>query len=117
MSKLGSNFRSQGEGFTQPRTPPNSQPESLTEGSKNNTTYNRRFGDQNRGGARNLSYQELMDRHSKERCFKCGQLYSPTHQCPDKHLRLLIWDGEDSNTEVPLVAEDQQDGGAREDGC
>ena len=41
-------------------------------------------------GTRNLSYQELMDRRAKGLCFKCGQHYSPMHQCPEKELRLLV---------------------------
>lgn len=58
-----------------------------------------------------MSYQELLDRRSTGLCFKCGQHYNPTNQCPDKHMRLLIWEGEDSNTEIPLAVEDQEDGG------
>ena len=48
-------------------------------------------------GTRNLFYQELMDRRAKGLCFKCGQHYSPMHQCPEKELRLLVQeeDGEE----------------------
>lgn len=59
-------------------------------------------GDKRRNGPRDrgfqhLSYQELMDRKQKGLCFKCKGSFSPTHQCPDKHLRILLVD--DSDTE------------------
>lgn len=38
-----------------------------------------------------------MDRKQKGLCFKCKGPFSPTHQCPDKHLRILLVD--DSDTE------------------
>lgn len=66
-----------------------------------------------RGGARNLSYQELMERRNKGLCFKCGQHYSPSHQCPDKHLRLLIWEGEEPSSESLLAVEEKE----AEEGC
>ena len=43
-------------------------------------------------GFRNLSYQELMERRAKGLYFKCGQNYSPMHQCPEKELKLVIWE-------------------------
>ena len=54
-------------------------------------------GDRRRNGPRDrgfqhLSYQELMDRKQKGLCFKCKGPFSPTHQCPDKHLRILLVD-------------------------
>lgn len=59
-------------------------------------------GDRRRNGPRDrgfqhLSYQELMDRKQNGLCFKCKRHFSPTHQCPDKHLRTLLVG--DSDTE------------------
>ncbi|MCH80279.1 Ty3/gypsy retrotransposon protein, partial [Trifolium medium] len=55
--------------------------------------------DRRRGGPRDrgfthLSYNELMERKKKGLCFKCGGPFHPTHQCPDKHLRVLVVDDE-----------------------
>lgn len=38
-----------------------------------------------------------MERKQKGLCFKCGGPFHPKHQCPDKHLRVLIT--EDDETE------------------
>nr|KYP53199.1 Retrovirus-related Pol polyprotein from transposon 297 family [Cajanus cajan] len=64
-----------------------------------------------RSNTRNLSYPELMERINKGLCFKCGGKWGPTHVCPDRHLRLLIWEGEEDEV-VPspdssTIREDQ----------
>ena len=51
----------------------------------------RRYGPRD-CGFQHLSYQELIDRKQKGLCFKCKGPFSPTHQCPDKHLRILLVD-------------------------
>jgi hypothetical protein len=53
----------------------------------------RRNGPRDRGFT-HLSYNELMDRKRKGLCFKCKQPFHPNHQCPEKHLRVLIIDDE-----------------------
>jgi hypothetical protein len=55
----------------------------------------RRNGFRDRG-FQHLSYQELMDRKQKNLCFKCKGPFSKTHQCPDKHLRILLIDDNDT---------------------
>lgn len=62
---------------------------------------------QPRGGTRNLTYQELMDRMSKGLCFKCGQYWSQSHICPDKHLRLFILDGEETPENEEKTSEEE----------
>ncbi|MCH80537.1 Ty3/gypsy retrotransposon protein [Trifolium medium] len=58
-------------------------------------------GDKRRGGPRDrgfthLSYQELLERKQKGLCFKCGGPFHPSHQCPDKQLRILLVDESDT---------------------
>ncbi|PNX59418.1 hypothetical protein L195_g059679, partial [Trifolium pratense] len=55
---------------------------------------NRRCGGPRDRGFTHLSYNELMERRKKGLCFKCGDPFHPTHQCPDKHLRVLVVDDE-----------------------
>jgi hypothetical protein len=43
-------------------------------------------------GFTHLSYNEIMERRRKGQCFKCKGPFSQTHQCPEKHLRVLIVD-------------------------
>ncbi|GAU48361.1 hypothetical protein TSUD_282420 [Trifolium subterraneum] len=43
-----------------------------------------------------LSYNELLERKEKGLCFKCKAPYHPKHQCPEKHLRILITDDEET---------------------
>lgn len=43
-----------------------------------------------------MSYNELMERKQKGLCFKCGGPFHPKHQCPDKHLRVLITEEEET---------------------
>ena len=70
---------------------------------QNDKSKELRKGDraQNRG-TRNLSYQELIERRAKGLCFKCGQNYSPMHQCPERDLKLLVWEQAEE-----VVAENQ----------
>jgi hypothetical protein len=48
-------------------------------------------------GYTQLSYNELMDRKQKNLCFKCKGPYSRTHQCPDKHLKVLVTDDDEGS--------------------
>ena len=58
-------------------------------------------------GTRHLSYQELMDRRrAKGLCFKCGQNYNPMHQCPEKELKLLVWEPEKESEQGEKVQEE-----------
>ena len=57
-------------------------------------------------GTRHLSYQELMDRRAKGLCFKCGQNYSPMHQCPEKELKLLVWEPKEEGEQGEKVQEE-----------
>lgn len=34
-------------------------------------------------------------------CFKCGSKWSPTHVCLDRHLCLLIWEGNEQSNNPP----------------
>jgi hypothetical protein len=44
-------------------------------------------------GARSLSRTEWEERRKKGLCYKCGQLNSPAHKCPEGKLRvMLLWD-------------------------
>lgn len=47
-------------------------------------------------GFSHLSYNELLERKQKGLCFKCGGPFHPKHQCPDKHLRVLITEEEET---------------------
>jgi hypothetical protein len=38
-----------------------------------------------------------MDRKQKNLCFKCKGPYSRTHQCPDKHLKVLVTDDDEGS--------------------
>jgi hypothetical protein len=76
----------------------------------------RRDGPRDRGFS-HLSYNELMERKRKGQCFKCKGPYHQNHQCPEKHLRVLITDDEgDGGEENRLLAveveeEDEEIGG------
>jgi hypothetical protein len=50
-------------------------------------------------GFTHLSYNELMERKKLGLCFKCKGPYSKTHQCPEKHLRVLIMDDDEEGEE------------------
>lgn len=68
----------------------------------------RRSGPRDRGFT-HLSYNEIMERRRKNQCFKCAGPFSSTHQCPDKHLRLLITD-DGGGEESELLAVEVEDG-------
>lgn len=82
-----------------------------THSSESNATVTGRMGDSSRTssserarGVRHLSYNEMMERKNKGLCFRCGERYSPTHQCAAKSLRVII------------LADDELQGGETEDG-
>lgn len=52
------------------------------------------FGPRDRG-IRHLSYQQLMERREKGLCFKCGGPFHSRHQCPDRHLRIMMIEEEE----------------------
>ena len=43
-----------------------------------------------------FSYQELMDRKQKGLSYKCGWVFHPLHQYPDRKLKLKVVNEEDS---------------------
>lgn len=45
-------------------------------------------------GFNHLTYPQLLERKQKGLRFKCGGSY---HQCPDKHLRVLIIEEDDED--------------------
>jgi hypothetical protein len=61
------------------------------------THGDRRGGTPRDRGYTQLSYNELMDRKQKNLCFKCKGPYSRTHQCPEKHLKVLVTDDEEGS--------------------
>ena len=65
-------------------------------------------------GFRNLSYQELMERRAKGLCFKCGQNYSPMHQCPEKELKLVIWEQDEEGDAAAQPITEADEGGGEE---
>jgi hypothetical protein len=75
-----------------------------------------RRGEHRDRGFTHLSYNELMERKRKNLCFKCKGPFSKTHQCPDKHLRVLIVDDDDEGGEEGklLAVEVEEDEGESE---
>lgn len=64
----------------------------------------RRSGTRDRGFS-HLTYQELLERKQKGLCYKCGGPFHKMHQCPDKHLRVMVIDeDEDGNEDGRLLA-------------
>lgn len=61
-------------------------------------------------GVSHISHQEYLDRRSKGLCFKCGDRFTPLHQCPSKSLRLLLLGddnpGSDSSELEAIVGDD-----------
>ncbi|KAJ0492489.1 hypothetical protein HanIR_Chr12g0575491 [Helianthus annuus] len=53
------------------------------------TAANTQMGVHDRG-IRSLSRAEWEDRKKKGLCFKCGQVYSPSHKCPAGSLLVLL---------------------------
>ncbi|KAJ0436145.1 hypothetical protein HanIR_Chr17g0901181 [Helianthus annuus] len=45
---------------------------------------------------RSLSRTEWEERRKKGLCYKCGQLYGPTHKCPEGKLRVLLLGDDES---------------------
>jgi hypothetical protein len=65
-----------------------------------------RAGPRDRGFT-HLTYNELMDRKKKGLCFKCKQPFHLMHQCPEKHLRIMVVDDEaNGGEEGDLLAVD-----------
>ncbi|KAD6453740.1 hypothetical protein E3N88_08446 [Mikania micrantha] len=54
-------------------------------GSSSSTSLNSRDK-----GVRTLSRTEWEERRKKGLCYRCGQLYGPTHRCPEGKLRVLL---------------------------
>jgi hypothetical protein len=50
-------------------------------------------------GIRHLSSQEIAERRHKGLCFKCGGPFHPRHQCPDRQLRVMVTDEDDTMEE------------------
>jgi hypothetical protein len=76
----------------------------------------RRSGHRDRGYT-HLTYNELMERKQKGQCFKCKGPFHPMHQCPDKHLRILIVDDVGgTETEGEVLAVEVEDEGEGTDG-
>jgi hypothetical protein len=58
----------------------------------------RRPGLRDRGYS-HLTYNEILELKQKGLCFKCRAPFHPKHQCPEKHLRVFITDGEEEEEE------------------
>jgi hypothetical protein len=69
----------------------------------NQAQNERRGGGMRDRGFTRLSYQELMERKQKGQCFKCKGPFTPTHQCPEKHLRVLIVDDVEGDESEPRI--------------
>jgi hypothetical protein len=68
-------------------------------------------------GFQHLTYQELMDRKQKGQCFRCKGRFHPTHQCPEKHLRILIVDDDYvAENDAQILAVEVEDADEEEDG-
>ncbi|KAK2417448.1 hypothetical protein QL285_039746 [Trifolium repens] len=56
-------------------------------------------------GFTQLTYDELMERKRKGQCFRCQKPFQRGHQCPDKHLRVMVTGNEgDDEEEGRLIA-------------
>lgn len=66
------------------------------------------YGPRDRG-IRNLSYQQIEERRKKGLCFKCGGPFHPRHQCPDRQLRIMITEEEDSDEGAVQVMQGEAD--------
>jgi predicted aspartyl protease len=79
-------------------------------------------GDRRRGGPRDrgftrLTYNEIMERKKNGQCFKCKGPFHPMHQCPEKHLRVLIVDDEyKEDDEANMLAVEVEDSDEDEKG-
>jgi len=56
-------------------------------------------------GARTLPYPEYVKRKDEGHCFHCGGPYSHGHKCPDKNLRVVIYD---KNLRVVICGEEEE---------
>jgi hypothetical protein len=57
---------------------------------QNQKTGDRRERSNRDKGFRHLTSQEIADRRQKGLCFRCGGAFHPRHQCPDRHLRVIV---------------------------
>ncbi|KAC9819658.1 hypothetical protein E3N88_45226 [Mikania micrantha] len=48
-------------------------------------------------GVRSLSRTEREERRKKGLCHKCGQLYGPSHKCPEGKLHVLLLGDDESD--------------------
>lgn len=56
-------------------------------------------------GVKHISYAEMLKRKARGLCFRCGEKFSPLHQCFDRQLRvLMLGDYETVNEAVEVVA-------------
>jgi hypothetical protein len=76
----------------------------------------KRFGGSRDRGFTRLSYQELMDRKEKGLCFKCKGPFHPMHQCPEKQLKVLVYDGDYEEEGEAKVLAVEIDGSDEEEG-
>ncbi|PNX93254.1 Ty3/gypsy retrotransposon protein, partial [Trifolium pratense] len=56
-----------------------------------------------------LSYNEIMERRKKGLCFRCGGTNHLKNQCPERHLKVLIVDDEEEDSEGKLLAVEVED--------
>jgi hypothetical protein len=85
-------------------------------GERSAQSERRHGGSRDRGFTR-LSYQEFMDRKEKGLCFKCKGPFHPMHQCPERQLKVLVYDRDyEDEAEARVLAvevdeSDEEDGG------
>lgn len=66
-------------------------------------------GERNRG-VKHLPYTELMDRKTKGLCFRCGERYTPLHQCAEVLRLIILGDDEVLNQGGKVIAMELQEG-------
>lgn len=58
-----------------------------------------------------MSYSEMLERKSHGICFRCGEKFTPLHQCADRQLRVIILgDHESVNDAGEVVAIEVEEG-------
>ncbi|CAJ2633456.1 unnamed protein product [Trifolium pratense] len=68
-----------------------------------NSNDPRRSQNRDRGYS-SLSYNEIMERRKKGLCFRCGGANHLKHQCPERHLKVLVIDDDEDESEGKLIA-------------
>ncbi|XP_027160631.1 uncharacterized protein LOC113761725 [Coffea eugenioides] len=59
---------------------------------------------------RKISPQEILRRKNNHLCFKCGERFSPGHQCKYRHLNLILEEDEETEFLDAIGEQDEQTG-------